>query len=384
MSVLRALHKFKSPHSKLLTNKHNMTRPFEDVSSVEFLGRVNDCSLFAYASHSKKRPHNLILGRLFDHQLLNMFELGVDPETFQGMDAFDGERKAVVRVGSKPAVLFQGEAWDSSADLVLLRNFLLDFFRGEQLEKINVASLDHVMVFTASSAERIHARHYGVSLKKGGSASTASSSGAAPRVELDEVGPRMDLLFRRSKSAPDALMQEALRQPKSLRALQQQRNLGKNMGRNDMGDKTGTVHMQRQDLSNLNVARLKGLKKRKRGEEEGADDASSAAAMEVDGGAAEPDHDGMTDVSSHASSRATSAASAASSSASSARKRMAGVNVNSMDEFGGSARSVGSVSSNGRREAATDRNLVKKKAAGYGAKPIEGGYQTVAKKKKVA
>jgi ribosome production factor 2 len=57
--VLRDLHKFKQPLSKMLT-KRNLTRPFEDATSVEFLSKVNDASLFTYGSHSKKRPHNLV------------------------------------------------------------------------------------------------------------------------------------------------------------------------------------------------------------------------------------------------------------------------------------------------------------------------------------
>jgi hypothetical protein len=71
--VLKDLHKFKQPNSTLLT-KRNITRPFEDVSSVEFLGKVNDASLFTYGSHSKKRPHNLvstITATAFPHALLS-------------------------------------------------------------------------------------------------------------------------------------------------------------------------------------------------------------------------------------------------------------------------------------------------------------------------
>lgn len=369
--ALKALHKFKSPRSKLL-RKNNLTRPFEDASSVEFLGKVNDSSLFAYGSHSKKRPHNLVLGRLFDSQLLHMFELGIDAASWQDMETFDEARKVLVRAGGKPAVIFQGEQWDANADMVSLRNFLLDFFRGEDMEKINLAALDRVLVFSAAN-DKIYARHYGVQVKKSG------SSAGAPRVELEEVGPRMDWTLRRFKAASDDLVRESLRQPKSLRALQSGQNLQKNMGRDALGSKTGRVHMQAQNFANLNVARLKGLQKKRKRSEDGASDAASEAG------------DSMADVddnTSRASSRATSAASAASSSrgasASSVRRLMSG-NSNPMDEFGGSGASVASAgSASSRRAPQQDKNLVMQRAAGFGSKPIEGGFKNVAKKKKIA
>lgn len=46
-------------------------RPFEagGEGALELhCGRQN-CSLFALGSHQKKRPHNLVLGRLFDFRL---------------------------------------------------------------------------------------------------------------------------------------------------------------------------------------------------------------------------------------------------------------------------------------------------------------------------
>lgn len=62
-------------------------RPFEDQSSIEFFSSKNDCSLLAYGSHQKKRPNNLILGRFFDHQLLDLIELGV--ENFKAIQEFE-------------------------------------------------------------------------------------------------------------------------------------------------------------------------------------------------------------------------------------------------------------------------------------------------------
>ncbi len=43
-------------------NKHNDCRPFEDETSLEFFSVKNDAALFAYGSHSKKRPNNLVIG----------------------------------------------------------------------------------------------------------------------------------------------------------------------------------------------------------------------------------------------------------------------------------------------------------------------------------
>ena len=79
----------KKPAAKSLSGR-NAKLPFEDESSVEFLCEKNACGLFAFGSHSKKRPHNLILGRTFDNQLLDMFEFGV--ENFVSMESFKVRR----------------------------------------------------------------------------------------------------------------------------------------------------------------------------------------------------------------------------------------------------------------------------------------------------
>ena len=60
-----AMHFFaglKKGDSKMLTRKNDI-RPFDDPSSLEFLVQVNGCSAFALASHTKKRPDNLVLVR---------------------------------------------------------------------------------------------------------------------------------------------------------------------------------------------------------------------------------------------------------------------------------------------------------------------------------
>ena len=50
-------------------------------------------------------------------------------------------------------------------------------------------------------------RQYRIALKKSGT--------RVPRVELQEMGPSLDLSLRRVREAPPDLMAEALRQPKT-------------------------------------------------------------------------------------------------------------------------------------------------------------------------
>jgi ribosome production factor 2 len=39
---------------------------------------MQDCSLFVVGTHQKKRPHNLVMGRVFNGHVLDMFEFGVE------------------------------------------------------------------------------------------------------------------------------------------------------------------------------------------------------------------------------------------------------------------------------------------------------------------
>ena len=89
---------------------------------MEFFG-------FQFGSHSKKRPNNLVLGRMFDHQVYDLIEVGV--ENFQGLDTFSYDKKIAPQLGSKPFFAFIGEAFESSEELKHLKEVLLDLFRGE-------------------------------------------------------------------------------------------------------------------------------------------------------------------------------------------------------------------------------------------------------------
>src|SRR5262249_53573058 len=120
----------KRPQAVYFRHK-NSVHPFEDDTSLQFLCKKNDSSLFVVGTHSKKRPHNLVLGRTFDGQILDMVELGM--ASFAGMKSFAGPKCAV---GMKPCMVFNGELWDQVAEYRKLKNMLLDFFCGEKLGKV--------------------------------------------------------------------------------------------------------------------------------------------------------------------------------------------------------------------------------------------------------
>ena len=88
----------------LFTRRNADVRPFEPggEASLEFFADKADCGAFCLASHSKKRPHNLTLGRFFDRRLLDLLELGV--ERFRPLKAF-GAVGTGVQAGNKARTL---------------------------------------------------------------------------------------------------------------------------------------------------------------------------------------------------------------------------------------------------------------------------------------
>merc|ERR1712168_991280 len=108
--------------SKMLQNRDQML-PFEDILPLEGLAQKHDASLFAYTSHNKKRPNNLVLGRMFNHHLLDMIELGV--ETYVGLEDFSN---AKIPTGTKPCMVFCGTQFEDVDDFKQLKNLLIDFF----------------------------------------------------------------------------------------------------------------------------------------------------------------------------------------------------------------------------------------------------------------
>ena len=241
--LLRDLRMIKAPHAKFMGKKNDI-HVFDDENKVEFLTQKNDASLFLIGSSTKKRPNNIVFGRTFDGHILDVLEF--DFSNFKSISAFKCKSKKAP--GSKPSFVFTGDQWESVEAFIKLKNILLDTFRGAIVQNVNVKGLDHVIVCTAWK-ETVSFRSYSIDFKKGDE--------SHPRVELDEMGPRFDLHFRRTKFASNDLMKAATKKPKGLAPKKI-----KNISRDDLtGDKLGRIHMDHQDVYSMQSRRVKALRK---------------------------------------------------------------------------------------------------------------------------
>ena len=188
------------------TRKNDAVKPFEPggEAPLEFFASKSNCSLFALGAHSKKRPHNLTLGRLFDFRLYDALELGVERHT--PIRSFGGAASA--QAGNKPAMLFVGERFESAPAFKLAKSLLLDFFRGLEVDAVNLAGLDRVIaVFAAGDTEEsLLIRQYRLRYKKG-------ATPRVPRAVLEEMGPALDCVVRRHRAAGADMEKEAMKRP---------------------------------------------------------------------------------------------------------------------------------------------------------------------------
>jgi ribosome production factor 2 len=228
------------------TGKNPDARPFEIGGEValEHFAKRTECSLFALGSHTKKRPHNLILGRFFNNALHDVVEFGVDK--YFSIQHFAGAAK-LVRVGGKPCFVFLGDGFDSVPELKTAKSLLLDFFRGQQVDNINLAGLDHVIFVTPQSPKLLLLRQYSIVFKKSGT--------RIPRVELAEMGPSLNLSIRRTREAPTELANESMKQPKVAKRKE------KNVGYDNLDGRVGKIYIPKQNLSSIALNKMKGLKR---------------------------------------------------------------------------------------------------------------------------
>ncbi|PVV05378.1 hypothetical protein BB560_000105 [Smittium megazygosporum] len=263
--ALRDLCALKKPYSISLS-KRNELFPFENETPLEFLSLKNDASLFVFGSHSKKRPHSLVFGRIFDHKLFDMFEFHVSH--FQSLLELKGQ---VCASGTKPLLVFSGMSFNQDATFSKLKNLFLDFFNLDNASSVCLSGLQHVISFTvfdsppsqpsdsASSTDpsistsdspqlSLYIRSYFINLEKSGH--------KEPYVSISPMGPDFNLLLKRYRLPSDDIWKSATRIPKELYFSKT-----KNVSSDPVGNKLGRVHVGIQNIDKIQTRKVKALKK---------------------------------------------------------------------------------------------------------------------------
>ncbi|XP_005187490.2 ribosome production factor 2 homolog [Musca domestica] len=264
-SCMKDMQQLKKPLVKVL-NRNNDITPFEDPTSLEFLTQKNDCAMFAFGSTSKKRPNNIVLGRIYENEILDMVELGI--KRYMAMSEFKTEK---IGTCVKPCLVFNGPKWSQSEELRRLKNLLIDAFQKDKVEAIRLQGIEHVMSFTCTEDLNILLRSYKILLKKSGQ--------RTPRIELVEIGPSADFSIRRTKIASEDLYKQARKQPKQLKVTKK-----KNITHDELGNTHGRIHLGKQELGKIQTRRVKGLKKspeEKKADRQKKKDLMKAAAQEL-------------------------------------------------------------------------------------------------------
>lgn len=211
-----------------------------------------------WGSSSKKRPNAVTILRMFDRKVLDMVELLLLPTTVGDTEG----ARLPLGVEMKPMILFAGSVWgDTSTSEVaqtyaLVKSLFLDIFSGEEVSSIHVEGLQYLLMIAAGDSAddqypRVHLRWYKIRTRRSGL--------KLPRVELDELKPKFDFGVGRRKEADSGVLKEAMK--RGQRPDEDFKSKQKNVGMDNMGDKVGRVHLSRQDLGQLQLRKIKGLKR---------------------------------------------------------------------------------------------------------------------------
>lgn len=217
-------------------SRKNDILPFENIEDVQHFCQKQDCSLFLFFSHNKRRPNNLIFGRLYNQSVMEMYEFGVDNYITEGLE------KNSFGVGSMPVLIFEGDEWET--ELAPLRSVFMDFFVGELKGKVNLEQIEHTIVLTyVEETKRIHFRHYLVNKKEN----------CDP--ELVPAIPTFELTPRRTQFPDPQVIGEALNKP----VVDKKK---KNITTDGLGQSLGRVFVRKQDVQHrLKLKKFVGLPK---------------------------------------------------------------------------------------------------------------------------
>lgn len=142
-----------------------------------------------------------------------MLELYVIKDTARTLAQFKGEK---CKVGLKPLLSFSGTQFESpiSNQYTLAKSILTDFFRGGESASVDVEGLQLMINFAAGedahdgSSATLHMRCWRIITKRSGQ--------KVPRIEVEEMGPRIDFSIGRTREAEASAWKESMKKAKGV------------------------------------------------------------------------------------------------------------------------------------------------------------------------
>lgn len=215
--ILHDLHELKKPNSRNLQRKMK-ERPMQQAETFEFLCEKNGASMFGFGSSTKRRPDNLVLGRLFDDKILDLFDFAVRPLSAAALPPpLDNKAQAPV-LEATPCFVFLGKLWQSDTAFSELKNFIVDSFGVRPVRSVNPAAVRRVISVTAHNESHLTFLHALLKPSQEGvqtppppsSTTTAPASASANNIELQPLRLSLVLELRGQRLADTRRMRAAL------------------------------------------------------------------------------------------------------------------------------------------------------------------------------
>ena len=145
--------------------------------------------------------------------MLDMLELSVMQETARTLQQFKGEK---CKIGVKPLLSFSGAQFDGPVanEYTLAKSIFTDFFRGGETPTVDVEGLQLLISFLVGEEGEdgkkaaIHMRCWRIITKRSGQ--------KVPKVEVEEMGPRIDFRVGRMKEANEGTWKESMKRAKGV------------------------------------------------------------------------------------------------------------------------------------------------------------------------
>ena len=132
-------------------------------------------------------------------------------ETARTLQQFKGEK---CKIGVKPLLSFSGSQFEDPIpnEYTLAKSIFLDLFRGAETQTVDVEGLQLLISFFVGEEPeegkkaQIHMRCWRIITRRSGQ--------KVPRVEVEEIGPRIDFKIGRIKEADPGIWKEAMKKVK--------------------------------------------------------------------------------------------------------------------------------------------------------------------------